>query len=163
MFSAGRSHGPLAAAPARARGLTLLETMLTLALLGILAAIAIPAYDGYLTRANIARAEADLRELALRITRYELDNISLPTSLADIDANDLLDPWGSPYRYLSFEGLRGRGAVRKDGRLNPINSDYDLYSMGPDRGTATSLRARQGRDDIVRASDGGFFGVAEDY
>jgi prepilin-type N-terminal cleavage/methylation domain-containing protein len=108
MFSAGRSHGPLAAAPARARGLTLLETMLTLALLGILAAIAIPAYDGYLTRANIARAEADLRELALRITRYELDNISLPTSLADIDANDLLDPWGSPYRYLSFEGLRGR-------------------------------------------------------
>jgi general secretion pathway protein G len=145
------------------RGVTLLETMLAIGLLGILAAIAIPAYDGYLTRANTARAEADLRELALRITRFELDNVSLPASLADIDANDMVDPWGSPYRYLSFEGLRGRGAVRKDGRLNPINSDYDLYSMGPDRGTATSLRARQGRDDIVRASDGGFFGVAEDY
>lgn len=149
--------------PHRARGVTLLELMLVVGLLGILAAIAIPAYGGYLTRANNSKAESDLRELALRITRYELDNVSLPTSLADIDANDMVDPWGNPYRYLSFEGLRGFGAVRKDGRLNPINSDYDLYSMGPDGGTATSLRSRQGRDDIVRASDGGFYGVAEDY
>ena len=149
--------------PGRARGVTLLELMLAIGLVGILAAIAVPAYDGYLTRANNSKAESDLRELALRITRYELDNVSLPASLADVDANELLDPWGNPYRYLSFEGLRGRGAVRKDGRLNPINSDYDLYSMGPDGRTATSLRSRHGSDDIVRASDGGFYGVAQDY
>jgi general secretion pathway protein G len=149
--------------PRRLRGVTLLELMLVVGLVGILAAIAVPAYDGYLTRANNSKAASDLRELALRITRYELDNVSLPTSLADIDANELLDPWGNPYRYLSFEGLRGLGAVRKDGRLNPINSDYDLYSMGPDGRTATSLRSRQGSDDIVRASNGGFYGVAEEY
>jgi general secretion pathway protein G len=149
--------------PHRERGVTLLELMLVIGLVGILAAIAVPAYDGYLTRANNSKAASDLRELALRITRYELDNVSLPTSLADIDANEMVDPWGNPYRYLSFEGLRGRGAVRKDGRLNPINSDYDLYSMGPDGRTATPLRARHGRDDIVRASNGGFYGVAEDY
>lgn len=151
------------AAARRSLGVTLIELMLVIGLLGILAAIAIPAYDGYLTRANNSKAASDLRELSLRITRYELDNVGLPTSLADIDANDLLDPWGNPYRYLSFDGLQGLGAVRKDGRLNPINSDYDLYSMGPDGRTATSLRARQSQDDIVRASDGGFFGRAEDY
>lgn len=163
MYPFRPTHRSPLAARRRVRGITLLELMLVIGLLGILTAIAIPAYDGYLTRANNAQAAADLRELSLRITRFELDNVSLPASLADIDANEMLDPWGNPYRYLSFEGLQGFGAVRKDGRLNPINSDYDLYSMGPDGRTATSLRAGQSLDDIVRASDGGFFGLAEDY
>ena len=145
------------------RGATLLELMLALGLIGILSAIAIPAYGAYRQRADIARASADLRDLALRIQKYELNNLSFPRSLADVDANDWVDPWGQPYRFLSFEGLRGRSAVRKDGRLNPINSDYDLYSMGPDGKTAAPLRSKAGRDDIVRAGNGMFYGLAEDY
>ena len=144
-------------------GITLLEMMLAVGLLGILMAIAVPAYGGYLARANNSRAAADIREISLRITKFELDNVSLPGSLADIDADGMRDPWGRPYVYLSFDGLRGRGPVRKDGRLNPINTDYDLYSRGEDGATATPLRARQSRDDIVRASNGRFVGVAAEY
>lgn len=144
-------------------GVTLLELMLALGLIGILMAVAIPAYGAYVTRANNSRAAADIREISLRITKFELDNVSLPGSLTDIDADDLTDPWGRPYEYLSFDGLRGRGPVRKDGRLNPINTDYDLYSRGRDGDTATPLRARQSRDDIVRASNGRFVGVAAEY
>jgi general secretion pathway protein G len=150
--------------PQRAQtGVTLLEIMLAVGLLAILTAIAIPAYDGYMNRANNSRAAADIREISLRITKFELDNVSLPASLADIDADELRDPWDRPYEYLSFDGLRGRGPVRKDGRLNPINTDYDLYSRGRDGQTATPLRARQSRDDIVRASNGRFVGVAAEY
>ena len=150
--------------PLRAQvGVTLLELMLALGLLGILMAIAVPAYGGYVTRANNSRAAADIREISLRITQFELNNVSLPASLADIGADELRDPWDRPYEYLSFDGLRGRGPVRKDGRLNPINTDYDLYSRGQDGQTATPLRARQSRDDIVRASNGRFVGVADDY
>lgn len=137
--------------------------MLAAGLVAILAAIAIPAYGAYVLRAEISHASADLRELAMRVEKYELNNLSLPRSLADIDANELVDPWGQPYRFLSFEGLRGKSAVRKDGRLNPINSDYDLYSMGPDGRTSAPLRSKAGRDDIVRAGNGLYFGIAEDY
>ena len=45
----------------------------------------------------------------------------------------------------------------------PINSDYDLYSMGEDGGTRPPLTARPSQDDIVRAGDGGFVGLAEEF
>ena len=75
----------------------------------------------------------------------------------------MLDPWGNAYVYLSFEGLRGLGRMRKDKNLVPVNSDFDLYSMGPDGRTALPFTAAASRDDIVRANDGGYVGKAENY
>ncbi len=60
----------------------------------------------------------------------------------------------------------GGGVVaspRKDRFLVPINSDYDLYSMGPDGQTSEPLTVPLSRDDIVRASDGAYVGVAENF
>jgi len=45
----------------------------------------------------------------------------------------------------------------------PINSTYDLYSMGADGRTATPLTAAISRDDIIRANDGQYVGFAENY
>jgi general secretion pathway protein G len=53
--------------------------------------------------------------------------------------------------------------MRRDRFLVPINSDYDLYSMGADGRTATPLTASMSRDDIVRAGDGSFIGPASGY
>jgi general secretion pathway protein G len=53
--------------------------------------------------------------------------------------------------------------MRKDRNLVPINSDYDLYSVGPDGDSSLPLTAATSRDDIVRANDGRFIGKAEDY
>jgi general secretion pathway protein G len=45
----------------------------------------------------------------------------------------------------------------------PINTDFDLYSMGPDGRSAPPLTASDSRDDIVRANNGRFVGIAADY
>ena len=52
---------------------------------------------------------------------------------------------------------------RKDRFLVPINSDYDLYSMGKDRESIAPLTAKKSHDDIVRANDGAFVGLASDF
>ena len=95
-------------------------------------------------------------------TEYELSNAVYPPDLASIGFDGLLDPWGNPYQYLRMSDA-SPGAKRKDRFLVPVNSDFDLYSMGPDGGTAAPFTAAMARDDIVRANDGGYVGVAEGY
>ena len=52
---------------------------------------------------------------------------------------------------------------RRDRYLFPLNTDYDLFSLGPDASTAVSLGDKLGHDDVIRASNGGYFGVASEY
>jgi general secretion pathway protein G len=44
-----------------------------------------------------------------------------------------------------------------------LNSDFDLYSKGRDRDSKLPLTAEASRDDIVRANNGGFIGLAKNY
>ena len=48
----------------------------------------------------------------------------------------------------------------KDRFLVPINSDFDLYSMGKDGKSQMPLTAKDSRDDIIRANDGAYIGLA---
>ncbi len=145
----------------RALGVTLLELLITVGLIGVLSAIAIPSYQAYLQRVKIAAAKADILEISYRLERYMMFKNAYPATLSELGATPL-DPWGAPYRYLSMDGANV-GQKRKDRSLHPLNSDYDLYSMGPDGQSQTPLTARASRDDIIRANNGGFIGVAEDY
>jgi general secretion pathway protein G len=52
---------------------------------------------------------------------------------------------------------------RKDRFLHPINSDYDLYSMGKDGKTVESLTAKMSHDDVIRGNDGQFVGLAAEF
>ena len=56
-----------------------------------------------------------------------------------------------------------RGRPRKDRFLHPINSDYDLYSMGKDGESVEPLTAQKSHDDVIRASDGGYYGLAKNF
>lgn len=145
----------------RVFGVTLLELLITIALIGLLSAVAMPSYQAYMERAKIQVAKKDILEISLKLERYLTFKNAYPTTLADLP-DTRLDPWGSPYRYLSMEGATV-GQKRKDKSLHPLNSDYDLYSMGPDGNSQTPLTAKASRDDIIRANNGGFVGVAEDY
>jgi hypothetical protein len=60
-------------------------------------------------------------------------------------------------------GGGGKVQCRKDHNLHPINTDFDLYSMGPDGQSEAALTAKASRDDIIRASDGAFIGKASNY
>jgi general secretion pathway protein G len=62
---------------------------------------------------------------------------------------------------------KGKGGekqkARKDRFLVPINSDFDLYSMGKDGDSKAPFTAKASRDDIVRVNDGGYVGLAEEF
>ena len=73
------------------------------------------------------------------------------------------DPWGAAYAYVNHADVSGPGAFRKDKNIVPINSDFDLWSKGKDGASAPALTANPSRDDVIRANDGGFFGLASKY
>jgi general secretion pathway protein G len=91
------------------------------------------------------------------------ENRGYPANLAEVGLDNLIDPWGNPYQYLVVEGLGNNGAVRKDKNLVPVNQHYDVYSMGKDGVTASPFTSTLGRDDVVLAGDGSYFGLAEDF
>ena len=47
--------------------------------------------------------------------------------------------------------------------LVPLNSTYDLYSKGKDGASASALNAHASGDDVIRANDGGYIGLASGY
>ncbi|NIO11735.1 MAG: prepilin-type N-terminal cleavage/methylation domain-containing protein [Deltaproteobacteria bacterium] len=146
-----------------ARGLTLIELMISLAILGTLAGIAAPIFGTYLDKARSAKSVSDIRTvLEAGITLYEFDTGVLPVSLNNIDRGGILDPWGKGYEFLNFAavGPSWEDLARKDEFQVPINSDYDLYSQGKDGKTSQELMASWSKDDVIRAGDGGYVGEA---
>lgn len=142
-------------------GVTVLELMAVVAFIAVLSSVAIPAFNGYVERARTSRAVSEIGTISLQLYRWQLNTGSFPATLAEagIAAND---PWGRPYEYLRIAGAN-RGQLRKDRNLVPINTDFDLYSTGPDGRSVPPLTAAHSRDDIVRANNGRYIGVAVNY
>ena len=146
----------------QSKAFTLIEVLIVVAVLGVSAAIAIPIYNGYKVKLDNAIAITDIVNIQIAAESYFQAKDVYPTSLTDVNMNLLLDPWGNFYVYLNLAGAP-IGFMRKDQALVPINSDYDLYSKGPDGASLTPLTAPQSRDDIVRANNGRFIGIASEY
>lgn len=146
----------------RQRGVTLVELMLVAALVAVLASIAVPSYVKHVEHAKVVHAIADISSLSVQIYRWQANSLRFPATLAEAGLDGKVDPWGRPYVYLNIAGARP-GEVRRDRNLVPINTDFDLYSLGKDGVSVSALTARGSQDDVVRANNGAFIGLAEDY
>lgn len=147
----------------RIAGFTVIEMMIVIAIVATLASLALPAYRNQIYEAQKVRAMEDIRAMESEIKEYEVRLNSLPDSLNDIGRGALRDPWGTPYQYLNIRTMKGKGEARKDRFLVPLNSDFDLYSMGRDGRSTGPLTAKISHDDILRANDGGYVGLASEY
>jgi general secretion pathway protein G len=143
--------------------LTLVELMIALLVVGVLSMIAVPAYQQYRERLRIDQAKQDIMAMSAIIANFYQDAHAYPDSLDDAGLGGMRDPWDNPYGYLNLAIKKGHGHARKDHSLVPINTDFDLYSMGPDGKSSPPLTAKGSRDDIVRGRDGAFIGVAADF
>lgn len=104
----------------RDAGVTLIEMMIVLVIIGIVAALIVPNVIGRPDQARVAVAAADLRTIAASLEMYRLDNRTYPTTEQSLSAlttrpdaapvpanwtaggylpNLPVDPWGNPYQY----------------------------------------------------------------
>jgi general secretion pathway protein G len=146
--------------------MTLVELLIVMAMVGTLMAIGVPAYTNYIDKAKSSQAIEDIRFIEAAIKMYRTDNGTFPETLDQVPSTKLLDPWHHPYQYLKIEGKDKneiKGKWRKDHFNVPVNSDFDLYSMGKDGKSKSPFTAQASRDDIVRANDGAYVGLVSDY
>ena len=162
-------------------GFTLLELIVVIAIVGTLSSIGVSNYLDYIEKAKVTSAIADIHSIGKEAMSYAALNKNFPDTLSVIGFGNAVDPWGNPYQYLkiasdegddekggkgkgdSEKGVSGKGKMRKDRFLVPINSDFDLYSMGKDGSSVGPLTAKASHDDIIRANNGGYVGIATGY
>ena len=121
----------------RDAGVTLIEMMIVLVIIGIVAALIVPNVIGRPDQARVAVANADLRTIAASLEMYRLDNRTYPTGTQGLQAlraapvepplpvnwveggylpNVPSDPWGNGYLY----------------QVPGTGGPFDLISLGAD-------------------------------
>ncbi len=155
----------------------MIEIVIVIGIIGLLAVIAGTKYLAYIEKVRVASAVASIRSIQAQLDDYVRSEKPLPATLSEIGMSDKRDPWGHPFEYLPFpttapgEGTAGSdpkggsylGSARKDHFLVPLNTDYDLYSVGRDGKTHPPLSAPDSADDVIRANDGAYIGLAANY
>jgi general secretion pathway protein G len=153
------------------RGFTLAELIVVITIVGILSTLGLGVYKDFIDKARNTRAIAEIRMYEKEIMNFLNDTERLPHALVELGLAVTEDPWKNPYQYINFdtssgaeEKRRTKGAKGKGkGEGSPLNFDYDLYSMGKDGMSAPALTDDVSKDDIIRADDGGYTGLASEY
>ncbi|HVS24358.1 MAG TPA: prepilin-type cleavage/methylation domain-containing protein [Gammaproteobacteria bacterium] len=142
--------------------MTLIELLSVVVVAGLIAVVGIPSMNTYVNHGRAVIAIGDIGNISGLLYRWQLNTRAFPETLAEAGLDGRLDPWGHPYRYLKIDNAQPTDR-RLDPNLRAINTDFDIYSLGPDGETQTEIMAPQARDDVIRGNNGRFIGVAENY
>ncbi len=148
------------------KALTLIELLLTIAIIGTLSAIAVPTYTGYMDKQRNTTAIVDIKNIESQIERFKALSGRPPDDFAEAGIAAQNDPWGRSYQYVRLQGLSQAerdAKCRWDKFDKPLNDDYDLYSMGKDGQTKPKLTNKDSLDDIVRCNGGAYVGLDSAY
>ncbi len=85
------------------KGFTLIELMIVIAIIGILAAIAIPQFNAYRLRSYNSGAQADLRNAATAQEAYFVDNSTYTSTITTLI--------GSTYGFYTSENVSAAGSA----------------------------------------------------
>ena len=159
------------------QGFTIVELIVVIGVLAVLTIIGMGVYSHFIDKAKNTRAIAEIRGLEKEILEFWHTNDRLPDTLGELDGSAMLDPWKTPYQYINFDitsggedsrrttgkNNKGKGQGKGLDKSTPLNSDFDLFSMGKDRMSAPDLSDPSSQDDIVRADDGSYTGLVLEY
>lgn len=121
------------------QGFTLIELMIVIAIIGLLAAVAIPAYNGYMESGRIAECSNEVAAIKLAQKQYFLENnryfpgSGTTTGTADTSGSD----------YTAIENASGgyfRSTYRDHGAIGGamynahVNCDYKVTSISSGSG-----------------------------
>lgn len=87
------------------RGFTLIELMIVVAVVAILTAIAIPAYNSYVTRSKLTEAFSGLSGMSLAMQQYDQDNRSYLAAAGGATTCPVLAPTATKYFSFACSGV----------------------------------------------------------
>ena len=116
------------------KGFTLIELLIVVAIIGIIAAIAIPNLLNAIDRGKQKRTMADLRSIGTAVESYAVDNNVYPVAATAATLQTTVQP-------LYIKSMPTADGWANTFQVDSVTTQYTLFSQGKDGATNTCAAA----------------------